>query len=753
MRSPAFVLFLALASGALHAHAQQLSPTYGCGAPEVREAFLGPLSQDELVKLPTVERNAHVKQTLDALIAKYPHQYLLYREQWNTTSMLEGDAGKSTHEALRAQWIAGAKAHPDDPMALLLAGKAQADTNFDEAIRFYQAAQAKDPGFPWPAFELVELYRRKGKDKEVDFKTNLERFYSLCPTWVETSSFGTQIEAYKLRSDPSITPKTIAPLRAELAQQSDPKRLMDYKILWQREFLVRPPAEHDAERAQIHEDLARLEKLVPNGDGDWRLFLIEGYSLAGASNEQLDAMRAQAAKDFPNQSPAENLDWTQWHKEHPQPEGQKNTDAWRAYEAASIAQVKRSMSLYPDDAYLQRTEFYFTVQDDPFVSESDGMAAFDLYEKSTETYGGYGVLSTNPNALAKFLLDRSWAPGRALDLLEKTSTYKGGGHTEPNWSASLTADDIKRFNRYKESEDLDTVGLILQAALLTNQPQAASPLRASIEGPAPANEKDLTQYWTNRARLAALEHRPQDALAYYRLALDNRAEPPDWQHGVLEDRLMTEFHTLWTAQGGSETAWTAWNPPALGTASEATNAKTPDAKIMDTKTSETAARPPTAAKKKAAVAASEDGWKPVTDTMPAFVLSDFSGRTWKQSELAGKVVLIVSWATWCGPCNLQDEMLEKFYEKEKGRKDLVILTFNIDQNPGEVLPFMRRKGYTFPVLAAASYPNVQNFVPRTWIIDKQGHWRWTLGGYDDAKTYPEFEKNLLTQIGKAEGGA
>jgi len=37
-------------------------------------------------------------------------------------------------------------------------------------------------------------------------------------------------------------------------------------------------------------------------------------------------------------------------------------------------------------------------------------------------------------------------------------------------------------------------------------------------------------------------------------------------------------------------------------------------------------------------------------------------------------------------------MLQKFYGKMKARKDLVVVSFNIDENLGQVMPFMRKLG-------------------------------------------------------------
>lgn len=741
MRRPTSVLFIVLALGSIGARAQTASTQYGCETPEVRAAFDTTLSMDELVKLTTTQRAARRQQVLDALIAKYPHEYLLHREQLYLAVDPSREGWEATLAAAREHWVSNAKSHPDDPMALMLAGKALEDTDPAEAIRLLDAAQAKEPGFPWPSFELANIYWRGKYADDAKLKENLERFYALCPSWVESTYFGNQIEGFKLRKDLPLVAKISVAMRAELAKQTDPRLLEDYQILWQREFLTRPPSEHDAERAQIRQDLDRVQAVVPHGDAKWRLFLISGHQLAEASNEELALMRSQAAKDFPHQAPAEQLEQERWDKEHPLPDGQKDAAAWKAYYAAKVEHVKRLISEYPDDPYLQRTEFFFTVQDDQYVSEADGLAAVNRYLKSMDEYGGYDIMSADPTALPNFLLEHGWQPARALELLKKTSTYKDGGHTKENWSQSLDAETVKRFHRQTVSMDLKNLGLILKAATLAGKPEAAMPFRAAIEGPPPENTKDLEQYWTNRARFAVLDHHPEDALAYYRIALDNRVQAPEYSHGILRDDLTAEFHALWGRQGGTETAWTAWNSPASLTSADAGQ---PGA----------AADKPTVAKKKNVRAGTmeEGAWEKVAKKMPAFELSDFSGRQWKQRDLAGKVVVVVSWATWCGPCHLQDGLLQKFYDKVKDRTDFTVVSFNIDENPGQVLPFMQKQGYTFPVLAAFSYPHAQDFVPRTWIIGKQGQWRWVKNGYDESKTYAEFEKDLLNQIGKVEAG-
>ena len=67
----------------------------------------------------------------------------------------------------------------------------------------------------------------------------------------------------------------------------------------------------------------------------------------------------------------------------------------------------------------------------------------------------------------------------------------------------------------------------------------------------------------HRARLAVLENRKADGLAFYQLALQTRTTPPAPWHGKLQDNATDEARALWRDTGGTEVAWNIWsNPPA-----------------------------------------------------------------------------------------------------------------------------------------------------------------------------------------------
>jgi hypothetical protein len=67
--------------------------------------------------------------------------------------------------------------------------------------------------------------------------------------------------------------------------------------------------------------------------------------------------------------------------------------------------------------------------------------------------------------------------------------------------------------------------------------------------------------------------------------------------------------------------------------------------------------------------------------------------------------------------------LQKLFDRVKGRDDIQIVTFNVDDNIGAVAPFMKENTYTFPVVFAGFLmrdlvPSLG--IPLNWIVDAEG---------------------------------
>ena len=116
--------------------------------------------------------------------------------------------------------------------------------------------------------------------------------------------------------------------------------------------------------------------------------------------------------------------------------------------------------------------------------------------------------------------------------------------------------------------------------------------------------------------------------------------------------------------------------------------------------------------------------KGARDCLPDVNYVDTHGHAYTQAQLAGKVVIVNFWATWCHPCQQEIPDLSKIYDKFK-TKDVVFLGVMTD-NPDDqqLLNFQSDYDMTYPVVRASSdimmsygYPDA---LPTTFIYDRGG---------------------------------
>jgi thiol-disulfide isomerase/thioredoxin len=661
----------------------------GCETrPEVQHVIDGQLANKVLENMKFAEQLTLKRQVLGDLIAKYPRELEPYRQLIQSTRYDDPEG----YPALTERFVQQAAQHPDDPLALYLAALVLTGKDTPRSIELLEQAKSKAPDFAWPDMSLARIHARGKLADKKKAATEIAAFFTACPSSTDPAAQG----ILNRTGGAELQARVAVALRARLAKETDPKRLQDYATLWGLEFRTRPPQEHEALRKEVAEDLKRLESMNPKPDAEWLAFLKDGYKQSGASAETITAMEDRVIHAFPHSEEAFSIVAERWKKAHKEPEDQKDAAAWKTYEAGHYAAVRSSIAQFTEYRYLQHINWFYTIFDDPDISEKEGLAALDDYLAESAGFqrpGPWDYLNA-----ASFLLQHKWQPERALELAlegEKLAAVD----REANRDDNLTADDAKDRKEQEIYQDHELAGLILRAAKTAGKPAEAERIKASIETQAPDDVKIVSGYWLNRARLAALEGRKADALVFYQQALYTRRRTPEAYHGRLQDDLLDEASAVWKDTGGTEVAWTVWKTPPAAKAQEL----------------------------------AEGRWEAATKIMPAFELADLTGKTWRVKTLEGKSVLINVWATWCGPCQAELPHLEKLYEKVKDRTDIQIMTLNIDQDLGLVAPFVKDKGFTFPVLPAYSF--VMSLldsvgIPQNWILDPKGIWRLTQLGYD-----------------------
>lgn len=109
---------------------------------------------------------------------------------------------------------------------------------------------------------------------------------------------------------------------------------------------------------------------------------------------------------------------------------------------------------------------------------------------------------------------------------------------------------------------------------------------------------------------------------------------------------------------------------------------------------------------------------------PDFTLTDKNGKKVTLSSFRGKVVLLNFWATWCPPCRQEMPSMEKLFQSFHDRTDFVMLAVDSQEPLTTVEPFLKKYGYTFPILLdttgeVGSMYSVTG-IPTTYLIDAQG---------------------------------
>ena len=112
------------------------------------------------------------------------------------------------------------------------------------------------------------------------------------------------------------------------------------------------------------------------------------------------------------------------------------------------------------------------------------------------------------------------------------------------------------------------------------------------------------------------------------------------------------------------------------------------------------------------------------DCLPDVSYVDTTGVAYSHDSLAGKVVLVNFWATWCHPCQMEIPDLSKAYDKYKSQG--VVFLGVMTDNPGsqDLLNFQSDHEMTYPTVRAnsdlmVSY-NYPDALPTTFVFDRGG---------------------------------
>jgi thiol-disulfide isomerase/thioredoxin len=132
--------------------------------------------------------------------------------------------------------------------------------------------------------------------------------------------------------------------------------------------------------------------------------------------------------------------------------------------------------------------------------------------------------------------------------------------------------------------------------------------------------------------------------------------------------------------------------------------------------------------------------------LPDMTWIDTNGTAYSREQLAGKVVIVNFWATWCHPCQQEIPGFAKVSDRYQG-KAVIFGVMTDDPDSQTLLNYMSDYEMTYPVVRktrdimyAFHYPDK---LPTTYVFDGQGNQRtWKLGPMNETELSGVIDKIL-----------
>lgn len=135
---------------------------------------------------------------------------------------------------------------------------------------------------------------------------------------------------------------------------------------------------------------------------------------------------------------------------------------------------------------------------------------------------------------------------------------------------------------------------------------------------------------------------------------------------------------------------------------------------------------------------------------PNFTLKSLGGKNMKLSEMAGNVVLINFWASWCGPCREEMPLLNALHKKYQPL-GFTVPGVNVEEQADNARGFLNDFPVDFPVLLDSKNRVSKLYkviaMPTTVVVDRDGNMRFLHKGYKpgDEKKYRKMVKKLVRE--------
>lgn len=548
---------------------------------------------------------------IQALMKQYPDDLFVERSYADTTSDFD------EWQQVTAEFKAHHEQAPNNPKWAYLYGDALLGRQTPEAIKLFQSSLAKAPDFPWPHLALVTIYNSPAFLDKVQASLHMKTFLTQCPESLEGYRALTGID------DKALLLQGAARLRSTLHSRNDSEALSAYPTLWSIEFKAHPPNEYEPLRKQVSDDLVRIRGLDFQNIPEWYEALEQGYRLVN-DQKQSDWAHDERVTRFPTY---ELLAMSQWWKDHKWPAPDDPPEKKRAFYSDLLKQSSEWAKERPNATYNILSYHIDALEHLDDARPADVIATVDRTLKVAKANAGPRDFdSTWYFAAAELLSTKHLQPGREIDLAKKGLARLEVESSQPQYDLYVVKDNAaqQKYDRcYHYMEDM---GYLVDGYLGLKQADQAKTTLAQMSerlddlkaqvGDNDRHKKSYARkesaYWGFMARLAELQNRKLDAMAYYQSALLARFRAEDKPESGVKDEVADNAHTLWKSLGGTEEGWQLWyGRPANDLANQATLT-----------------------------------WQDANQPLPGFELADLNGKTWSLAALKGKTTFLHFWSTW-----------------------------------------------------------------------------------------------------------
>ncbi len=636
------------------------------------------------------------RKIIKQLLAEYPDDlFVRLRDQ-----EIENGRTLAERDTVIAQYRDEAARHPGNSTYQFLYAEALNGQNTPLAIQISQQIAQRDPNFAREHLLLADIY---GWGKFVDHakaRRELDSFFTMCPATLD----GRALSLAQNYGGPELAAKIVPALRKRLRNESDPQRLEQWRRVWTLEFKAHPVSEHERVRQEMANDLMRLQS-VKTHSAAWLVFLRDGYHQAG-NEAAAKHQQAELLKWYPHSVQTREALDESWAKTHPFPDSDPSKQ--KEYWAIALVHAEQNLKAWPHNELYLWNQFQALKHDDGTSTEQLTAAANDFL---AEYRKAHDLLAAPPAEMqiAQEFVKRKVHSESIAELVQKGwATYQA---YQKDHGDRAPGDWLANGRKVEAAVMCQGTLLLLDAARQSNRPEIAKANVAKVQALKLSDPYLKSFQWQVQAKWAELEGRRLDALLMYRAALD--ARPADYH--AKDDELPGDLDRLRKELGGTDASIAL-----LGR------------------------------ERKTTVASENGSWQKPQRAMNPWQLLDLTGKSWKLMSFKGKTLLINVWATWCGPCRAEHPRLEKLYQQLKGDPSIEIITFNVDDQIGDVAPYIKENYYTFPVLLAKDYADELMpvlSIPRNWIVDPQGKWEWEQTGFN---TEEKWEANIVAKLKSVE---